>query len=144
MKTKNGKVLQFLEEAGAYDPEKKKTQNFEGLKAWESSHQFVLDVYKMTSAFPPEEKFGLTNQFRRAAVSIPANIAEGTGRGSIKDMLRFFMISRGSIEECHYFIILSRDMQFISSTESAILKEQLNQTGKLLNGLIKSLEKKIP
>ena len=139
---KNEKILQFLEEMGSYDPQNKKANNFEGLKVWEMAHQFVLEVYKITGDFPSEERFGLTNQFRRAAVSIPANIAEGSGRKSIKDMLRFFIHSRGSIEECQYFLILAKDLNFINLEAFHHLQGKLNQIGKLLNGLIKSLEKK--
>ena len=84
-----------------------KTNNFEDLDVWKNAHQFVLTVYKLTNQFPKEELFGLTSQFRRAAISIPANIAEGYKKRGIKDKLRFYNISEGSGEECRYYLILS-------------------------------------
>ena len=143
METQNLEFLSLMEEdEGPYFSKSERPGTFENLKAWQYGHQFVLEVYRLTAKFPMEERFGLTNQFRRAAVSIAANIAEGTGKNSIKDMIRFLMISRGSIEECQYFLILSRDLDIITLLEFQKLKEVLDNTGKLLNGLIKSLEKK--
>ena len=91
-----------------------KTNNFEDLDVWKNAHQFVLTVYKLTNLFPKEELFGLTSQFRRAAISIPANIAEGYKKRGIKDKLRFYNISEGSGEECRYYLILSKDLGYIS------------------------------
>lgn len=116
---------------------------FERLEAWQLAHQFVLRVYALTGMFPAEEKYGVTNQLRRAAVSIPANIAEGTGKNSLKDVVRFFSIARGSLEECKYYLILSKDLKFIQPEEFNQMKEIADQTGKKLNALISSLEKKI-
>lgn len=82
---------------------------------WQKAHKFVLSVYKNTASFPKEELFGLTSQFRRAAVSIAANIAEGYKKKGTKDKLRFFNISQGSIEECRYYLILSRDLNYIET-----------------------------
>jgi len=119
-------------------------RNFERLDAWKFAHAFVLEIYKLTSKFPGEEKFGLVSQLRRAAASIPANIAEGTGKGSVKDVIRFLCISRGSLEECKYYLILSRDLGFITVEDFHRVKETLDRTGRILNGLITSLEKKLP
>ncbi|MBK8491971.1 MAG: four helix bundle protein [Saprospirales bacterium] len=129
----------LLEEPNGYYSSGK---SFEKLKAWQCAHEFTLKVYRLTGKFPTEEKFGLTNQFRRAAVSIAANISEGTGKSSIKEIIRFLVISRGSIEECQYYLILAKDLQFISTEEFHQLRDDLNQIGRLLNGLINSLNKK--
>lgn len=83
------------------------TRNFENIIAWQKAHGFVLTVYNVTKGFPEDENFGLKSQFRRAAVSIAANIAEGYKKLSKADKLRFFNISQGSLEECRYYIILS-------------------------------------
>jgi four helix bundle protein len=83
-----------------------KTNSFEDLIVWQQAHAFVLDVYVTTSRFPKEEIFGLTSQFRRAAVSITANIAERYRKTGIKEKLRFYHISEGSLDECRYSIII--------------------------------------
>ena len=83
------------------------TQSFEEVFAWKKAHAFVLLVYKITKGFPDDERFGLTSQFRRAAVSIEANIAEGYRKIGKPDKLRFFNISEGSLSECKDYIILS-------------------------------------
>ena len=86
---------------------------FEDILAWQKAHAFVLLVYRVTGHFPEVERFGLISQFRRAAVSIEANIAEGYKKLSKADKLRFFNISQGSLEECRDYIILSRDLDFL-------------------------------
>ena len=93
------------------------TQSFEDIIAWQKAHAFVLLVYRITRAFPEDEKFGLTSQFRRAAVSIEANIAEGYRKLSKQDKLRFFNISEGSLSECKDYIILSRDLEYITQQQ---------------------------
>lgn len=90
-------------------------------------------VYKLTKAFPEDERYGLTSQFRRAAVSIPANIAEGYKKLSKADKLRFFNIAQGSLEECRYYIILSEAINYINKEESNGLTEQINKASWYLN-----------
>ena len=109
------------------------TYKFQDILAWQKAHQFVLSTYKITRHFPEDEKFGLTSQFRRAAVSIEANIAEGYKKLSKADKLRFFNISEGSIEECRDYIILSKDLEYINSSELELLYSQLEDSGRLLN-----------
>jgi four helix bundle protein len=82
-------------------------RNFESLEVWKKAHVFVLATYRMTAAFPKHELYGLTSQLRRAAVSIPANIAEGFAKPTKPDKLRFYGISQGSIEECRYYLVLA-------------------------------------
>ena len=110
------------------------TYSFENIHAWQKAHNFVLLVYSITRQFPEEEKFGLTSQFRRAAVSIEANIAEGYKKLSKADKLRFMNIGQGSLEECRDYIILSRDLGFISAPQFEQLRDSLETASKLLNG----------
>jgi four helix bundle protein len=90
---------------------------FQRVIAWQKSHEFVLSVYHITKNYPEDERFGLTSQFRRAAVSIEANIAEGYKKLSKPDKLRFFNIAQGSLEECRDYIILSLDLNYITEQE---------------------------
>lgn len=90
---------------------------FQRVIAWQKSHEFVLSVYHITKNYPDDERFGLTSQFRRAAVSIEANIAEGYKKLSKPDKLRFFNIAQGSLEECRDYIILSLDLNYITEQE---------------------------
>ena len=88
------------------------SKSFTDLIVWQKAHEFVLEVYKVTRDYPMVERFALCSQFQRAAVSIPANIAEGYKKLSKADKLRFLNISQGSLEECRYYIILSRDLSY--------------------------------
>ena len=109
------------------------TNNFHGIVAWQKAHEFVLLVYKMTKSFPDFEKFGLCSQFQRAAVSIPANIAEGYKKLSRADKLRFYNIAQGSLEECRYYTLLSRDLEYIDEIQYNALFALVEETSKLLN-----------
>lgn len=104
-------------------------KKFEDLIVWQKAHIFVLGAYKYTSTFPKEEMYVLTSQFRRAAISIAANIAEGFKKRSKKDKRRFLNIAQGSTEECRYFLILSRDLNYGANSE---LNEKLIEVSKLL------------
>ena len=106
------------------------TSGFEHLLVWQKAHEFVLNTYKMTLNFPDSEKFGLISQFRRAAVSIPANIAEGYGKRSSADKARFDNIAQGSINECRYYLRLAKDLGYAKTNS---LTDQLNEIGKMLN-----------
>ena len=108
------------------------TYKFENVIAWQRAHQFVLAVYRITKEFPVEEIYGLTSQFRRAAVSIEANIAEGYKKLSKAEKLRFMNISQGSVEECRDYIILSRDLQYINEQQFSELYQSLEDTSKML------------
>jgi len=118
-----------------------KSQSFEELVVWQKAHSFVLSAYKMSKKFPKEELYGLTSQFRRASISIAANIAEGYKKLGKKDKLRFFNIAQGSLEECRYFLILAKDLEYIENTT-----EQMNllvEVSKLLNSYCKSISASI-
>lgn len=106
-------------------------RSFQDLIVWQKAHAFVLAVYRLTEQFPRREMFGLTAQFRRAAVSVPANIAEGFRKHSDADKVRFFNIAQGSLEECRYYLILCRDLEYADSGE---LLAQLEEVSRLLEG----------
>jgi four helix bundle protein len=113
---------------------------FEQLEVWQTAHKVVLMVYRLTAAFPNDERFGLTSQMRRAAVSVPANIAEGFKRRGARDKIHFYNISQGSLEEVRYYVRLAGDLKYTS--ENTELNEQIDQTGRMLHGLIRSIEHK--
>lgn len=119
-----------------------KSKSFEDILAWQNAHNFVLSVYRVTKTFPKEEIFGLTSQLKRASISIPANIAEGYKKKGIKDKLRFLNIAQGSLEECRYYLILAKDLEFVSLEEYNNLISQLSSTSYMLNaycsGIIKN------
>jgi four helix bundle protein len=111
-------------------------QRFEQLEVWQKSHTLVLEVYQATARFPADEKFGLISQMRRAAVSIPANIAEGFKRAGLKDKAHFYNIALASLEELRYYFILCRDLGFSIDYEN--LTSQADQIGKMLYALVRS------
>ena len=113
-----------------------KSKSFEDLIVWQKAHAFVLDVYSFTNSFPKSEIYGLTSQFRRSAVSIPANIAEGFKKKTKLDKSRFFNIAQGSVEECKYYLILSKDLNY---GETIKLKSQIAEVSKLLEAYNNSL-----
>ena len=118
-----------------------KTNTFQDLIVWQKGHAFVLEVYKITKSFPKEEVYGLTSQFRRAAVSITANISEGFKRVSTKEKLRFYNIAQASLEECRYFLILSKDLGYINDNTLQITL--IEEVSKLLNSYCKSILRSI-
>jgi four helix bundle protein len=104
-------------------------KSFEQLIVWRKAHQFVLGVYRLTDNFSRAEIYGLTSQLRRAAVSIPANIAEGFKKRGRADKVRFLNIAQGSLEECRYYLILAKDLNYGDTTK---LQPQLEEASKLL------------
>jgi len=106
---------------------RKPAKTFKDLLIWQKSHQFVLEVYKLTNRFPKEEIYGLTSQFRRAAVSIPSNIAEGFKKRGKSDKARFMNIAQGSLEESRYYLILSRDLGYADTSKLLSLVEELSK-----------------
>ena len=115
------------------------TRNFEDIIAWKNAHSLVILVYRITKTFPDYERFGLCSQFQRAAVSIPANIAEGYKKLSKADKLRFFNNSQGNIEECRYYCILSRDLGYINEQVYTQLLQKILDTSYMLNSYIKGV-----
>lgn len=115
---------------------RKPAQSFKDLLVWKKAHQFVLDTYKISKQFPKDEIYGLTSQFRRAAVSIVANIAEGFKKRGLKDKARFYNISQGSIEECHYYLILTSDLGYADTNH---LIPDLIEVSKILEAYRKNI-----
>jgi len=110
------------------------------LEAWKQAMDLARMIYSVTKDFPSEERFGLTSQMRRCAVSIPSNLAEGAGRGTRKEFVRFLHIARGSLSELQTQCILAKDFGFIDNSEEIV--ERCNMVFKLICGLITSLEKR--
>ena len=104
-------------------------KSFHDLIVWQKAHEFVLGVYNLRRCFPREEIYGLTSQFRRAAVSIPVNIAEGFKKKGQQDKARFLNIAHGSLEECRYYLILTRDLGY---GDTQRLTEQIEEVSRLL------------
>ena len=120
-----------------------KSQSFEQLIVWQKAHSYVLAIYKITKQYPKEELFCLVNQMRRAAASITANIAEGYAKISSKDKLRFYNISQGSLEETRNFIILSKDLGYITLQDKEQLGIQAAEIIRLLNAYCIALLKNV-
>jgi four helix bundle protein len=115
-------------------------KDFRQVVAWQKAHQFVLQVYRLTEAFPRHELFGLTGQLRRAAMSVPANIAEGFARQGDADKLRFFNMAQGSVEECRYYLILCRDLCY---ADPAAEEAQLEEASKVLSGYVTAIRRRL-
>jgi len=111
-------------------------QNYKELKVWQKAHEFVLHVYVISQSFPKTEIFALTNQLRRAAVSIAANIAEGCGKRSQKDLAHFLNISLGSSNECEYYLILAKDLDYIDEKRYSELTNTVNRIKAMLINLL--------
>ena len=111
-------------------------QNFKELKVWEKAHQITLSIYKVSATFPKEEIYSLTNQLRRAASSVPANIAEGCGKQTKADFANFLNIALGSANETEYFLILSRDLNYINEDNFKALSKEANDVKAMLINLI--------
>jgi len=111
-------------------------RSFEDVEIWKKSHVFVLETYRFTENFPKHELFGLTSQLRRAAVSIPANFAEGFKKTGKPDKLRFYNIAQGSLEECRYYLILAKDLNY---GETEDLKMKLEEISKMLTSYIQKI-----
>ncbi len=114
-------------------------RDYKKLKVWEKAHQFVLDVYRATASFPPDERFGLTREVRRSAVSVPSNVAEGCGRESERELARFLSISAGSATETDYQLLLARDLHYLDERTHQALDAQAQEIKKMLNSFIRKL-----
>lgn len=119
------------------------SRSFKDLECWQKAHEFVKAVYAVTKQFPDDERYGLTSQFRRAAVSIAANICEGYKKLSRQDKLRFMNIAQGSLEECRYYIILSRDVDYIDQAAHDRLEYLINGASWKLNGYAEGISRNV-
>ncbi|QNA44595.1 four helix bundle protein [Lacibacter sediminis] len=111
-------------------------QNYKDLKVWDKAHGFTLRIYEVTKTFPKEEIYSLTNQVRRAAASIPANIAEGCGKNSKLDFANFLNIALGSSNESEYYLLLSRDLKYLKEEDYSELLKTINKIKAMLIALI--------
>ncbi|RJQ39872.1 MAG: four helix bundle protein [Nitrospiraceae bacterium] len=117
-------------------------KNFKDLKVWQKSYELSLEIYRITKRFPLEEKYGLTSQIRRAAVSVTSNIAEGYARKTRPEYIQFLYVAYGSNCELETQILLSGDLGYIKSEELKQLQEEISEIERMLKALIKSLEDK--
>lgn len=118
-------------------------RNFKDLDVWSRSHKMTLEIYKITLEFPKEELYGLVNQMRRSSQSIPTNIAEGCGRNSEKELLRYCNIAMGSASELEYQLLLAFDLSYLKQDEYTSLFEELITIKRKLNKFIQFLQKEI-
>jgi four helix bundle protein len=118
-------------------------KSYRDLEVWNRAHALVLEVYRLTNPFPRSELFGVVSQIRRAAYSIPANIAEGFGRRSTRELLQFISIANGALEELHYFLLLSRDLRYLSPVDLTNLEKELRAVAQMLEALARSLRQRI-
>ncbi len=116
-------------------------KSYKELETWQLAMKLVAEVYRVTKDFPKEEIYGLTNQVRRAAVSVPSNIAEGQGRNSTKEFLHYLSIARGSLFEVETQLEIARQLFYIRSEDAALIEQLIASVGRLINGLSRSLTK---
>jgi len=116
-------------------------QDYTKLKVWQKSHALTVSMYNVTGVFQRHEVFGLISQIRRAAFSIPANIAEGCGRGANPELRQFLYIALGSASELEYYILLARDLHFFTEKQFEALQPRVNEIKRMLAGLIETVSK---
>jgi len=117
-----------------------KIKSFEDLEVWRKAHELTLLSYRLTRAFPPDERFGLISQLRRASSSVAANIAEGYGRRTTKELLRSLRIANGEAEETRYFSLLSKDLSYMNQQEFDTVNQLCRSVSQLLSALGRSLQ----
>jgi len=116
-------------------------RDYTKINAWKAADDLTVAIYQLTQVFPHEEVYSLTRQLRRAAYSVPSNIAEGSARESQTDYLHFLHIARGSLSETQYFVHLSQRLNYVTDADSEPVLEQIKATFARLHGLIKAVEK---
>lgn len=120
-----------------------KIERFTDLRVWKQAHELTLLIYRLSEAFPRSERFGMISQIRRSASAVPANIAEGFGRRTTRELLRSIQIARGELEETRYFLILARDLGHVQPPEFDRAAAACDSVGKLINALGSSLSKRL-
>lgn len=114
-------------------------KNFRDLQVWQKAHQLTLAVYRRTATFPPDERYGLTTQLRRASASIAANLAEGCGRNGDAELARYCSIAMGSASELEYHLLLAHDLKLLKATDYTELAHHTTEVKRMLTGLIQKL-----
>lgn len=120
-----------------------KTSTYKDLIVWQKSIALVTNVYSLTKKFPIDERYGLVSQLNRAVISIPSNIAEGWGRELSKNYLQFLRVARGSLMEVETMVLISKNLNFVSEKDYNETQNKIEEVGKILQGLIKSINQKI-
>jgi four helix bundle protein len=115
-------------------------KDFRDIKTWQKSHELTLAVYKATQTFPKDELYGLTSQLRRASSSIPANIAEGCGRGGDAELRQFLQVAMGSASELEYHLLLAHDLRYLEMPKYQGLEEQVTEVKRMLASFIQKLK----
>ena len=113
------------------------------LEVFKKSHELTLEIYKVTENFPKSELFGITSQLRRAAYSVPVNIVEGKSRKNTKELIQFLNIANASLEEVRYFLLLSKDLNYIDKEKHGKLESNCEAISKMLNSFINTLKRKV-
>jgi four helix bundle protein len=120
-----------------------KINRFSDLTVWQKAHSLTLAAYRLTASFPRAEQFGIVSQLRRSAASVSANIAEGFGRRTTKELLRCLQISRGELEETRYFLILRRDLGYIPASDFETMNGRCDSVAQLINALGRFLKQQM-
>lgn len=118
-------------------------RSYRDLEVWKKSIDLAVAIYRSSSAWPPDERFGLTSQARRAAASIPANIAEGAERHGTRELLQFLSVAKGSLAEVETFVVLAARLGYLMPAEATALSEQAAEIGRMLSGLTRSLRSRL-
>jgi four helix bundle protein len=118
-------------------------RDFHGLVVWKKSHALTLEVYRITKQFPDDERFGLVSQLRRSAASVPANLAEGCGRGGEQEFGRFVRIAMGSAAEVEYHVVLAKDLGYISPEDFHMLTASITEVKRMLASLLRAVREQI-
>jgi len=114
--------------------------SYQDLDVWKKAMELVMDIYKVTQTFPKEELYGLANQLRRASVSVPANIAEGWGRGTTKEYIQFLRIARGSLLEVETLMTIAHNLGYVNAQDQDPILQKILEISKMMNALINSLK----
>ena len=120
-----------------------KVKSFLDLTVWQEAHKLTLEVYRLTAKFPEDEKYGIVSQLRRSSSAVPANIAEGFGRATTRELLRCLQIARGELEETRYFVLLSRDLGYVAAQDYEKVGRHCDSVGRLINALGSSLKRRL-
>ncbi len=118
-------------------------RSFRELEVWQKAHGLALATYRLTDKFPDRERFGIVSQIRRSAASVPANIAEGFGRRTTKELLQFLTNANGSLEETRYFFILGRDLGYLKNEDFEDMEKQCSSVGQMIGALGRSLKSRL-
>ncbi len=119
-------------------------RNYTKIEAWKLTDDLTVQIYEITRAFPREEMYGISSQLRRASYSVPANIAEGASRESVRDFLHFLQIARGSLSETDYFVHLAERLHYVTAQQAGRLRDQIKRSFACLLAFMRAIEKNPP